>query len=43
MDGDVTTDLAVVGGGFTGLSTALHAAERGLDCRVLEAERIGHG
>ena len=33
MYGDVTTDLAIVGGGFTGLSTALHAAELGLDCR----------
>lgn len=43
MDGDVETDLAIVGGGFTGLSTALHAAERGLDCHVLEARRIGHG
>ncbi len=43
MDGDVTTDIAIVGGGFTGVSTALHAAERGLDCLVLEAERIGHG
>ena len=43
MDGDVVTDLAIVGGGFTGLSTALHAAERGIDCHVLEAQRIGHG
>ena len=43
MDGDVTTDLAIVGGGFTGLSTALHAAERGLECHVLEARRIGYG
>lgn len=36
-------DLAIVGGGYTGLSTALHAAEKGLSARVLEAERIGHG
>lgn len=36
-------DLAVVGGGFTGLSTALHAAEKGVDVHVLEAQRIGHG
>lgn len=43
MTGDVTTDLAVVGGGYTGLSTALHAAERGIDCHVLEAKRIGYG
>lgn len=43
MEGDVETGVAIVGGGFTGLSTALHAAERGLDCHVLEAQRIGHG
>ncbi len=43
MDGDIATELAIVGGGFTGLSTALHAAERGLDCHVLEAKHIGYG
>ena len=43
FEGDVETQIAIVGGGFTGLSTALHAAERGLDCHVLEARRIGHG
>ena len=41
--GGVTTDLAIVGGGFTGLSTALHAQEKGIACHVLEAEHIGHG
>lgn len=41
--GDVATDVAIVGGGFTGLSTALHGAERGLDCHVLEATHIGFG
>jgi glycine/D-amino acid oxidase-like deaminating enzyme len=43
LDGDATADVAIVGGGFTGLSTALHGADKGLDCLVLEAERIGHG
>ncbi len=43
MTGDGVTDLAIVGGGFTGLSTALHAAEKGIDCRVLEAKQIGYG
>lgn len=43
MDGDISTELAIVGGGFTGLSTALHAAERGIDCHVLEARQIGYG
>lgn len=36
-------DVVIVGGGYTGLSTALHAAEAGLSAYVIEAERIGHG
>ena len=36
-------DVAVVGGGFTGLSTALHGAAKGLSVHVLEAEHIGFG
>lgn len=43
MRGDRSCDLAIVGGGYTGLSTALHAAEKGLDCHLLEARQIGHG
>jgi len=43
MTTDVTTDLAIVGGGYTGLSTALHAAEQGLDVCLLEAHRFGYG
>ena len=36
-------DVAVVGGGFTGLSTALHCASKGLATQVLEANHIGFG
>ena len=36
-------DVAIVGGGFTGLSTALHCAENGLSAHVLEAKQIGFG
>jgi len=36
-------DVLIVGGGFTGLSTALHCAQRGLSARVLEAKQIGYG
>ncbi|WP_417817062.1 NAD(P)/FAD-dependent oxidoreductase [Tritonibacter scottomollicae] len=36
-------DVAIVGGGFTGLSTALHLAEAGLEVAVLEAETPGWG
>jgi gamma-glutamylputrescine oxidase len=41
--GDVTCDVCVVGGGYTGLSTALHLAQRGYDVRLVEAQRIGFG
>jgi gamma-glutamylputrescine oxidase len=33
----------VVGGGYTGLSTALHLARRGIDVVLLEQSRIGWG
>ena len=35
--------MAIVGGGFTGLSTALHLAEQGVDVTVLEAHEPGWG
>lgn len=43
LESDATADLAIVGGGFTGCSAALRAAELGADVRLVEAERIGHG
>ncbi|MEM7194673.1 MAG: FAD-binding oxidoreductase [Pseudomonadota bacterium] len=43
MTADVDTDVAIVGGGFTGNSTALHLAEKGVECHVFEAEKIGYG
>src|ERR1700733_15267004 len=43
LDGDVRTDVAVVGGGVTGLSTALHLAEQGAKVALLEAEEPGWG
>lgn len=38
-----SVDLAVIGGGFTGSSAALAAAERGASVAVIEARRIGWG
>jgi len=43
LDGDKRVSVAVIGGGFTGLSTALHLAERGVDVAVLEAHEPGWG
>ncbi|MEU6883218.1 FAD-binding oxidoreductase [Streptomyces sp. NPDC046712] len=40
---DVTCEVAVVGGGLGGMSTALRLAERGRDVVLLEAEFCGHG
>lgn len=40
---DVDCDLAIVGAGFLGLSTALHAARAGLNVRILEAAAPGCG
>ncbi|PBC23821.1 MULTISPECIES: FAD-dependent oxidoreductase [unclassified Mesorhizobium] len=43
LQGGLDVDLAIVGGGFSGLSAALHAAEKGISVAVLEAEIIGWG
>ena len=43
LDGDAQADVLVIGGGFTGLSTALHLAERGVRVIVLEAAEPGWG
>lgn len=41
--GRAKADLAIIGGGFSGLSTALHAAQAGLTVVLLEANRIAWG
>ena len=41
--GKVRTDVCVVGGGYTGLSSALHLARRGYKVTLVEAQRIGFG
>jgi glycine/D-amino acid oxidase-like deaminating enzyme len=45
LPGDATVDVAVVGGGYTGLWTAywLLVADPSLRVLVLEAEHVGHG
>jgi len=43
LHGATRADVCVIGGGYTGLSAALHLRERGYDVVLLEAERIGWG
>jgi gamma-glutamylputrescine oxidase len=43
LQGDVTADVVVIGGGYTGLSAALELAEAGFKVVVLEASTIGSG
>lgn len=39
----ITADVAIVGGGYAGLSTALHLAEAGKEVAVVEAGHVGSG
>jgi glycine/D-amino acid oxidase-like deaminating enzyme len=43
LAGNIVADVAIIGAGYTGCSTALHLAERGIDVAVLEAVEIGYG
>ncbi|TDO97923.1 NAD(P)/FAD-dependent oxidoreductase [Marinomonas balearica] len=43
LTSDLTVDVAIVGAGFTGLSTALHLAKKGISVAVLEAQDVGFG
>ncbi|MBV1896723.1 MAG: FAD-binding oxidoreductase [Rhodobacteraceae bacterium] len=43
LNGSVRADVCVVGGGYTGLSAALHLAEAGLNVVLVEAHRVGFG
>ncbi len=43
LDYGIKADVVVIGAGFTGLSTAWHLRERGLDVVVLEGRDVGYG
>jgi gamma-glutamylputrescine oxidase len=43
LQGAVSADVCVIGAGYTGLSAALHLAQRGFRVVVLEAHRVGFG
>ena len=43
LSGDQKAEVAIIGGGFTGLSTAYHLSQTGIDAIVVEAEDVGWG
>ena len=43
LEGDHTAEVCVIGGGYAGLSAALHLAEAGREVVLLEANRVGWG
>lgn len=43
LKGEVRADVCVIGGGMSGLSAALHLAERGFSVALLEAQHLGFG
>ncbi len=43
LRGETEVDVAICGGGLSGVSTALHLAERGLRVALLEAGQVGAG
>lgn len=43
LAGAVSVDVAIVGGGFTGINTAIEIAQRGYSVALVEANRIGWG
>lgn len=43
LEGDVEADVAVLGAGYSGLSTAIHLAEKGYKVVVVEGAGVGWG
>ncbi|TBU94831.1 FAD-dependent oxidoreductase [Stutzerimonas kirkiae] len=43
LRGEARADVCIVGGGYSGLNTAIELAERGFSVALLEARRIGWG
>jgi glycine/D-amino acid oxidase-like deaminating enzyme len=43
LTGEIRADVAIIGGGYTGMAAALRLAERGADVVLVEAEFCGRG
>ncbi|MGU4174419.1 FAD-dependent oxidoreductase, partial [Pseudomonas aeruginosa] len=43
LDGSKEVDVAIIGGGYTGLQAACNLAENGVSVALIEAHRFGDG
>ncbi|MBT3440274.1 MAG: FAD-binding oxidoreductase, partial [Gammaproteobacteria bacterium] len=43
LTGDVHADVCIIGGGYTGLSTALYLAKEGVNVLLLESNKLASG
>lgn len=43
LEGELRVDVVIVGGGFTGVASAVELSERGLKVAIVEANKIGWG
>ncbi|MGA3158953.1 MAG: FAD-binding oxidoreductase, partial [Steroidobacteraceae bacterium] len=43
LEGSVESDVCIIGGGYTGLSAALHLAREGITVTLLEQHEVGSG
>lgn len=43
LKSDITTDILIVGAGYSGLSTGLHLVEKGYKVTIIEAAHVGWG
>ncbi|MBD2839403.1 FAD-binding oxidoreductase [Pseudomonas sp. JM0905a] len=43
LEGEASVDIAIIGGGFTGVATAVEMAERGYKVALVETHKIGWG
>ena len=43
LQGEVSVDVVIIGGGFTGVASAVELAERGLKVALIETHKIGWG
>ncbi|MDE0491886.1 FAD-dependent oxidoreductase, partial [Psychrobacter sp. A3] len=43
MSSDTQAAVCIIGGGYTGLSAAIHLAEKGVKVVLLESQSIGSG